>query len=267
MKLKDLSEDMDLQERSSGVVMKSIKCCGVVVLSLLIGCAHQKDEFSKRSPDSIYQKGMQLLKGKEFTDAASEFKDIETLFPYSEKAVEGQVLAAYSYYQAKSYKDALRELDIFERYHPAHSYIPYVMYLRAMCLYMQVSSIGRDSKMAIESKIAFTKLANRFPQSKYYDDCVKKVKLLDNLLAAHEMSVARFYQKNKSALSAIGRYNYVVASYPMSSYAAEAHFRIMECCHAIGLLDEAKIAYEALKSKFDGSVWLKKAEVLALKSR
>lgn len=247
--------------------MKSIKYCGVVFLAFLAGCAHQKEEFSKRSPESIYKKGMQLLKSKEFTDAASEFKDIEMLFPYSEKAVDGQVLAAYSYYRAKSYNDALRELDIFEKYHPAHAYIPYVMYLRASCLYMQISSVGRDSKMAVEAKMAYTKLANRFPQSKYFDDCVKKVQALDNLLAAHEISIAKFYQKNKSALSAISRYNYIIASYPASNCIAEVYFRIIECCRAIGLIDEANIAYNAMKSKFARSIWTKKAEKLMLKNK
>lgn len=239
--------------------MKYINFFSFAILMILGGCAYKKEEFSKRSPDSIYAQGMKLIKGKNFTDAASEFKDIEMLFPYSKRAVDGQIMAAYSYYQAKSYNDALRELDIFEKYHPSHEYVPYAMYLRAMCLYMQIASIGRDSKMAFEAKIAFTKLANRFPQSKYYKDCVEKVSRLDDLLAAHEMSIARFYQKNRSALSAIGRYNFVIAKYPAGRYIAEAHFRIIECCLAIGLTDEANEAYKSMQLRFKESPWTKKA--------
>lgn len=252
---------MGLREQNEDI-MSRINFFAIATLMTLVGCVHQKAEFSKRSPDSIYAQGMQLMKNGDFTDAASEFKDIEMLFPYSKRAVDGQIMAAYSYYQAKSYNDALRELDIFEKYHPAHEYVPYAMYLRAMCLYMQIASIGRDSKMAFDAKIAFTKLANRFPHSKYYKDCVKKVARLDDLLAAHEMSIARFYQKNKSALSAIGRYNYVIATYPTSKYAAEAHFRIIECCRAIGLTDEADGAYKSMQAKFKGDLWTRKASVL-----
>ena len=123
----------------------------ITMMGLLSSCAHQKDDFNNRSPESIYKEGMKLLKSESFTDAASEFKDIEMLFPYSAKAVDGQIMAAYAYYKAKSYSDALRELDVFEKYHPAHEYIPYAMYLCAMCLFMQIGAIGRDSKMAMDA--------------------------------------------------------------------------------------------------------------------
>lgn len=240
--------------------MDKINYSGIVVLFLLTSCAYQKEDFSKRSPESIHKKGMNLLKAQEFSNAASEFKDIEMLFPYSSKAVDGQILAAYSYYRAKKYLDAIRELEIFEKYHPAHEYIPYVMYLKAMCLFKQVSSVGRDSRTAIEAKIAFTKLANNFPKSKYHRDSIKKVLLLDNLIVAHEMAIARFYQKNKSTLSAIGRYNNVIAKYPICDYVAEAHFRVIECCTSIGLHAEAQNAYQVMKKNFPNDLWTKKAD-------
>ena len=254
-----------VQQELSEDIMKYISFSLIIAFAVLAGCAHQKEEFSKRSPDSIYSQGMKLMKEKSFTDAASEFKDIEMLFPYSKRAVDGQIMAAYAYYRAKSYGDALRELDIFEKYHPSHGYIPYAMYLRAMCLYMQISSIGRDSKMAFEAKIAFIKLVNRFPQSKYHKDCIQKVERLNDLLAAHEMSIARFYQKNQSALAAIGRYNYVIATYPTSKYTAEAYFRIIECCQSIGLTDEANTAYKSMQQQFKVNLWSQRASRLISK--
>ena len=65
---------------------------------LAAGCASKKEDFKNRSANSIYKKASNLLKKGEYTDAASEFKDIETLFPYSYKAHESQMLAAYCHF-------------------------------------------------------------------------------------------------------------------------------------------------------------------------
>lgn len=232
-----------------------------VILSviLLTGCAHQKDDFKDRSPESIYAKALGYLKNKDYTDAAEEFKDIEKLFPYSSKANEGQVLAAYSYFLASSYTDALREIEIFLRYHPAHAMVPYVLYLKAMCLYMQTVSVGRDSRNALDARMAFFELLNRFPDSPYSADSFKRIKLLNDIIAAHDMSIGYYYQKNKSPLSAIKRYTFVITNFPNTKHAEEAYFRIIECCNSIGLIKDAQNSYEVMKAACPESSWTQKA--------
>ena len=238
------------------------RCLCLFGLFLIAGCASKKENFENRTSSSIYQKAMTLLQAKEYTEAAEEFKDIETLFPYSSIATEGQVLSAYCYFLAKDYLSATREIDIFLRYHPSHKLVAYAMYLKAMCLYMQVSSIGRDAEAALDAKRAFVELANRFPDSIYYKDSIKKIMILDDITAAHEMLIGRFYQKNNNALAAIGRYNVVISKLPQTNFASEALFRTIECCTSLGLNDEAKSAYEALKTSYSKTVWKEKADLL-----
>jgi outer membrane protein assembly factor BamD len=232
---------------------------------LLIGCASKKEAFKDRSVTSIYKKATDLLKKKEYSDAASEFKDIETLFPYSSKANEGQVLSAYCHFMAENYMSAIREIDIFLRYHPSHALVPYVMYLKAMCRYMQVVSVGRDSKNAMTARNLFVELTNKFPESAYYKDSLKRVMILDDIIAAHEMSIGRYYQKNKSALAAIGRYAFVAEQMMNTRYAKEALFHMIECCNALGLPQEAQSAYRILSERLPDSPWTKKASLLVKK--
>jgi outer membrane protein assembly factor BamD len=232
---------------------------------LAVGCSSTKEDFKNRSPESIYKKADALLKEGEYSEAASEFKDIETLFPYSSKANEGQVLAAYCYFLAADYMSAVREIEVFLRYHPSHKLVPYAMYLRAMCAYMQVASIGRDSKMATDAKRAFLELANKFPNSEYYKDSLKRMAILDDIIAAHEMSIGRYYQKNKSPLSAIGRYAFVSSQLSHTGYAKEALYRIAECCGSLGLKNEAENACKALEADYPGSSWSEKAKLLLKK--
>jgi outer membrane protein assembly factor BamD len=229
------------------------------------GCSSEKKGLKNRTVESIYKNAVSLLKEGEYTEAATEFKDIDTLFPYSFKASEGQVLAAYSYFLASNYMDAIREIDVFLRYHPAHKLVAYAMYLRAMCIYMQTSSVGRESKVTMDAKQAFVELVNKFPDSIYYKDSIKRIIILDDIIAAHEMIIGRFYQKNKNALSAINRYNFVATQLPHTNYVPEAFYRIIECCNAVGLSEEAKSTYNVLISDYSGNVWSKKARLLKIK--
>jgi outer membrane protein assembly factor BamD len=246
--------------------MKLRRYSGPFLFLLLAACASDKEELKNRSVESVYRKAHRLLKEGEYTEAAAEFKDIDTLFPYSAKANEGQVLAAYCYFLASSYQDASREIEVFLRYHPANELVPYALYLKAMSLYMEVSSVGRDSKAALEAKRAFVELVNRFPDSRYHNDSLERIVVLDDIIAAHEMIIGRFYQKNKNALSAIGRYNFVISKLPRTNYTPEAYYRILECCSSIGLKEEAKGAYDALKLEYPRDTWSRKADLLVKSS-
>ena len=243
--------------------IKLIRYSFPLFLVFLIGCSSSdKDNIKGKTADSLYMEGNQLLRHGEYSDAADTFNKVESLFPYSSKASVSQILAAYCHFLAANYLDATRELDIFMRYHSSHSLMPYAMYLRAMCIYMQVASVGRDARIAQDAKQAFIELMNRFPNSIYYDDSARKIFVLDGILAAHEMNIGRFYQKKSNSLSAIGRYNFVITKFGHTNQAAEAYYRIIECCLDEGLNEEALAAYNTLKINFSNDKWKEKADTL-----
>lgn len=233
-----------------------------LLFGLLIGCASEKEDIKNTNADRLYTKGNMLLKHGDYSEAAEAFNQVESLFPYSSKAPVSQIFAAYSNFLAANYMDATRELDIFMRYHSSHQLMPYALYLRAMCIYMQVASVGRDARVAQDAKQAFIELVNRFPDSIYYEDSMRKIFVLDGILAAHEMLIGRFYQQKANSLSAIGRYNFVISRFGHTNQAAEAYYRIIECCLHEGLNQEAESAYNTLKTKFPNDKWKEKADSL-----
>jgi outer membrane protein assembly factor BamD len=231
------------------------------------GCAFEKESSSsaERSVEDIYTKACSLLKENEYKDAAAEFKNIESQFPYSIKASEGQILAAYCYFLASEYPDALREIEVFLRYHPSHALVPYALYLKAMCKYVRVASAGRDSEMAMNAGRAFTELMNKFPRSEYGRDAKEKIRLLDELIAAHEMLIGRYYQKEGNASAAINRYAFTVRNFCGTNYAKEALYRTVECYLGLGLREEAQNALRTLETEFSMSHWTTKASLLMQK--
>ncbi|MBR1735218.1 MAG: outer membrane protein assembly factor BamD [Alphaproteobacteria bacterium] len=243
--------------------MKLLKHAFPLMLFTLIGCSGNSDiDLKNQTAESLYTNGRQQLSNGNYSDAAEIFSKVEDLFPYSSKASVSQILAAYCHFLNSNYLDATRELDIFMRYHSSHPLMPYAMYLRSMCIYMQVSSVGRDPRIAQDAKQAFIELMNRYPNSIYFEDCKRKVFILDCILAAHEMDIGRFYQKRSNSLSAIGRYNIVISKFRYTNQVPEACYRTIECCLAEGLKQEALDFYSILKNNYSDNVWKKKADSL-----
>ena len=237
------------------------KIFSVLAILLLNGCASDEHvSMVNKTPEEVYQEAEKMLKNRDFSDAAKKFRDVDTYFPYTEKAAQSQVMSGYCSFLAEDYVDALRTLEVFLRYHPSHVLVPYALYLRAMCFYVNIPSVGRDYKKALEAKNSFVELINRFPNSPYVEDSVKRVIILDDIIAAHELMVGRYYQKNKSALAAISRYNRVVGEFAHTRSCEEAYYRIWECCKAAQLNDEANTAAEALKSQFPKGHWCNKLQ-------
>ena len=241
---------------------------GLLAVMLLISCSSDQstDLSSTKTPDELYKKALRNLRSGSYTDAAENFKSIDTLYSYSAKADIAHLLAGYAYFKASSYVDAMREIDIFLRYHPNHELVPYAKYLRAMCIFMQTSSVGRDQKTSKDARDAFLEVVERFPDSAYAEDSRKKIQMIDNILAGHAMLIGRYYQDNNSALAAISRYNYVATHMPDNVYVEEACYRVIECCLGIGLRQEANAAYELLKMRFPDGKWCKKADALMKRS-
>lgn len=234
--------------------------CGVAFF--ITGCGSSQLPIDGKEAEEVFLEAQTLLKNENFEDAAARFKDVDTYFPYSQKANEAQILSAYCNFKKGSYLDAVRELDIFLRYHPSHEMVPYAMYLRAVSKYMTVSTVGRSSDQAKDAKVAFIDLINRFPGSKYAKDSQEKIVILDDIIAAHELLIGKYYQKRKSSLSAINRYNYIVNKFPNAKSTEEAFYRIVECCKNEGLADEALNAAEVLKMKFPDGQWTNKLKKL-----
>ncbi len=243
---------MDLRELNKGSYF--FFC----LVFLIAGCESSKIPVEGKNAEQVGLEAENLLREGEFEDAGKKFKDIEIYFPYSKKAVTAQIMSAYCDFKSGNYIDAIRELDVFLRYHPSHELVSYAMYLRAMSEYATISTVGRDSAQAKKSRSAFIELLSKFPTSKYAEDCKRRIVFLDDIIAAHELTIGRYYQTRKSCLSAINRYNYVISKFPNTKSAEEALFRMVECCNNEGLLEEAHSAASVLKTRFPSGRWVKK---------
>ena len=204
-----------------------------------------------------YQEGLSALEGGDVLYAAKKFNESEILFPQSEWAPKSALMAAYSYYVQDYYGDAIAELQRFIRVYPRSNNLDYVYYLLAICYYEQIVDEKKDLKSIIDAKNTFYIVIKNYPNTEYALDSEFKIDLINDILAAKEMYIGRYYFGKKKWISAINRFRVVVDDYDTTIYTEEALHRLVEIYYKIGLKDESRKYAVLLGYNHPESEWYK----------
>ena len=202
-----------------------------------------------------YQEGMKSLEEGDVLYAAVKFNEAELLFPQSEWAPKSALMAAYAYYSQDYLKDAIAELDRFLKIYPKHKNLDYVYYLLAISYYEQIVDETKDLQSIIKAKQYFEIVIRDYPKTSYALDSKFKIDLVNDILAAKEMYIGRYYFEKKKWISAINRFQTIVNDYETTIYAEEALHRLVEVHYIIGLKDEAKKYAKLLGYNYQSSKW------------
>jgi outer membrane protein assembly factor BamD len=202
-----------------------------------------------------YEEGMSYLEDGDAIYAASKFNEAELLFPQSEWAPKSALMAAYAYYSQDYLKDAIAELDRFLKVYPKHKNLDYVYYLLAVSYYEQIVDEKKDLQSIIKAKQYFEIVIRDYQKTSYALDAEFKIDLINDILAAKEMYIGRYYFEKKKWISAINRFQTIINDYETTIYAEEALHRLVEVHYIIGLKDEAKKYAKLLGYNYQSSEW------------
>jgi outer membrane protein assembly factor BamD len=225
---------------------------------LLAACGGGEEIKPERPLEEIYQEAYKEFNDKDYEDAAELFQTAESQYPASPWAADALVMMAYSRYMDKDFAGSILAIDRYMRFHPGHKDVPYMMYLRGMCYYRQVSDVRRDPGMSAYALQQFQQLVDRFPHSEYAKNAENKIIILKNYIAGKVMYAARNDMQNKNWTAAITRLQSIVETAQETVMTPEAMFRLMECYTAIGLPEQASGYAEMLRKNFPDNEWTKK---------
>jgi outer membrane protein assembly factor BamD len=226
-----------------------------LALLALAACGSDEEEIPETPAEELYYNAFVTMQDDKLPTAAKMFEEVERQHPYSRWATQAQLMAAYSYYLADQYDDALIALDRFIELHPGHRSAPYAYYLRALCYYEQIVDVGRDQQNTELALQSLAEVVARFPNTDYARDAALKIDLTQDHLAGKEMEVGRYYQFQGQTLAAINRYKRVIDRYQTTTHVPEALHRLVECYLALGVFEEAKQTAAVLGYNFPGSDW------------
>ncbi|MBN9344296.1 MAG: outer membrane protein assembly factor BamD [Caedibacter sp. 38-128] len=228
----------------------------VSIFSVLSACSSTEEEkYVERPVEELYNTGLAELKERRFSKAANAFDEVERQHPYSQWATQAQLMSAYAHYQNQKYEKALAALDTFIQLHPAHPDISYAYYLQGLCYYEQLSPVERDQKMTELAMNSFQEILKRFPDSSYAKDVKLKLSLLQDMIAAKEMQVGRYYQTRKRYIAAMNRFSKVVKDFQTTAHVPEALHRLVEVYLALNLKEEALSTASILSHNFPTNNW------------
>ena len=206
-----------------------------------------------------YKEGLNELEKGDALFAAKKFNEAEVLFPQSDFAPKAALMAAYSYYSQNYYGDAIAELERFIKIYPNHYNISYAEYLLGLSFYEQIIDEKKDLQSIENAKNIFLDLVEKYPNTDFAMDANFKLDLINDVLAAKEIYIGRYYFDKKKWISAINRFRTITDDYDSTIYVEEALHRLVEIYYIIGLEDESKKYANLLGYNYMSSKWYEKS--------
>ena len=242
------------------IKLKILVC--FIILILFGSCSKEvskKDLIKEKSlelqVEEAYKEGIEALNSGDVLFAAKKFNEAEILFPQALSAPQSALMAAYSYYTQDYYGDAIAELKRFLKVYPTHKDLGYAYYLLAICYYEQIVDEKKDLQSIINAKENFNIILKNYPNTEYAIDAEFKIDLINDVLAAKEMYLGRYYFERKKWIPAISRFREIIDEYDTTIYTEEALHRLVEVHYTIGLIDEAEKYAQLLGYNYQSSKW------------
>ena len=234
----------------------------LIILSILSACSIKEETITEIKGGTIeeqmieaYNEGVQSLEKGDVLYAAKKFNEAELLYPQSEWAPKSSLMASYAYWSQGYYNDSIKELQRFISLYPKSKNLDYANYLLAMNYYDSIVDEKKDLKPLEQSKKYFQYVVNTYPNSDYALDSEYKLDLIQDILAAKEMYIARHYIKKEKWIAAINRLTFVLKKYQTTIYVEEALHRLVEIYYKIGLENESKKYAKILGYNYQSSTW------------
>jgi outer membrane protein assembly factor BamD len=226
---------------------------------LVAGCASSNNDAAKAlnpdPPAKMYAFAEGLLNNGSYTDAAKKFEDLDRDHPYAPEARRAIVMAAYAYYKAAKYPEAIASAKRYTTLHPGTKDAALAHHIIASANFDDIKDPARDQSATRRALAELKTLVQRYPDSPYSKQAVNRIRLAEDLLAASEMNVGRYYQNRNNYVAAINRYRTVITEYQTTQQVEEALYRVVESNMSLGIVTEAQTAAAVLGHNFPNSEW------------
>ncbi|MFT7222721.1 MAG: outer membrane protein assembly factor BamD [Cellvibrionaceae bacterium] len=231
------------------------------LIAFLVGCSSVSErELSGFSEQEFYEMAQDQLKNNRFILAIETLQRLESDYPFGKYANSAQLALIYAHYRADEFPSAIATANRYIRLHPNHPNVDYAYYMRGLSAFPRLSSAfqkifhtdlsERDMKSARTSFVYFSELLQRFADSQYADDAIKRMEYLRNLMARGEVQVGNYYLDRGAFLAAANRGRHVVENYQLSPAVPDGLALMAQAYHAMDMNDLAKNTINILKENY-----------------
>jgi len=242
--------------------------CAMLALALA-GCSwlpNQKDETAGWSADQLYRAAHDAMLDGNYTRATKLFETLEARFPYGRYAQQAILETAYANWRGYEPAAAVAACDRFIRTYPNHPNVDYAYYLKGLVHFREDQGIlgyvyeldlsERDPKEMTSAFSAFKDLTTRFPDSKYYEDSVQRMRYLSNALGTYQVKVALYYYNRGAYIAAANRAQLALLANPQTPANEQALEVMRNSYEKLGLPQLAQDSQQILAKTFPDSPYL-----------
>jgi len=247
------------------VLKKPLILCACLAAALQSGGCASNDAAKALNPDppaKMYSDADTALQKGNWSTAARRFEDLDRDHPYSQEARRAIVMAAFAYYKAGKFPEAIATAQRYTTMHPGTKEAALAHHIIASAHFDEIRDPQRDQTATRKALAELKTLRQRYPDSPYAKQAENRILIAEDILAAAEMDVGRFYLKANNMVAAINRFKVVVTDYQTTAHVEEALYRLVEANMSLGIVPEAQAAGAILGHNFPNSNWYKDAYAL-----
>lgn len=256
----------------------------ILLIMTLSGCSSLGSIFEEKDPtvgltaSQLYAQGKEFLDAADFNNAIKLFEILEARYPFGKYSTQAMLDISYAYYASNQKDEAIIEINRFIRLYPNHPNVSYAYYLRALSNFDKDANIisrffGHDPSRYDVTDLKnsfndFTTVVNRFPDSKYADDSINRLRYIKNQIARNELYIAKYYDKRSANIAAIERVKFMLENYGGTPSSEEGLVILVKNYNDLKLYDLAYDSARVLKKNFpDYRIIKKDGQVSVIKDK
>lgn len=210
----------------------------VLMVAALAGCGSspERPQATDAEARELYRTAKSSLENGAYTSAIEQYETLQSEYPFGDYATQAQLDLVFAYHKSGSPESAVAAADRFLRLNPRHEKAPYALYMRGVVRQERTGNViqsyasevidleraRRDPQPLERAFDDFRQLVQSYPDSKYVPDAKRRMRQVRELLAEHDLAVARFYETRESWVAVANRAKRVVQRYPHAPAVAEA---------------------------------------------
>lgn len=249
-----------VQARRFEVPMRAvIIACLVAVLG---ACANTPEDLSTKTAAELYADAQRSVRNGNWDVAVKSLRRVQARFPFDPYALQAHLDLISVHLQQRDAEQVVLEADRFIKENPRHPRVDYAYYMRGLAYFppapfvmngwFNIDEAGYDVTPAARSFQYFRRLVETHPASAYVADARARMVWLQNLLARHELHVAKWYMRRGAFLAAAQRAADLLREYPESASQAGALELMVLAYGKLGLTQLADDAQRVLELNFPG---------------
>ncbi|EQD56184.1 DNA uptake lipoprotein [mine drainage metagenome] len=201
-------------------------------VAVLTGCAGTPPHYAAIPASTLYAHARSALMAANYRVAEGEFRALKADHPFSHYAREAALYLIYTHFMAGQDHQAADAAHRFIRANPRSAEVPYAYFMIGVAqsrnqlgFFDRLFAVNPDRRRVGHYRVAFDafkKLLTRFPTSPYAVYARGEMIRIRNLIANHELYVARYYLDKRAYVASANRAAAIVQEMPQTIAARKA---------------------------------------------